>query len=176
MQYIKKLRLALDITQDEMALLLNTTKGQLAMVEIGQRSLPTEAMIRSAKMEMATLDSISATYTTQDEDLHTLENKGKTLNQFLKQQQYTLARLQIKMEKITAALDAAHLVGAVGKTLITEPIWPDNSLSADIWAILERKAQKKHRILSPKLCEIEMKIKFLQSGIEKLTQPVQDKG
>jgi len=63
MTAVKKIRLALGLTQPQLAEYLSITLGQLAMAETGQRFLPTKALLKLDVMEQCLAENTPATAT-----------------------------------------------------------------------------------------------------------------
>jgi transcriptional regulator with XRE-family HTH domain len=103
----------LGIKQDELAMLLNISKGQLAMFETGKRELPTSAMQQLAPMlkymHEESLKSSSAEILKSQE-----EQQKKVLEHLLKENKYFQTEVSKKLEmakrKYQANVSAIQLV------------------------------------------------------------------
>lgn len=113
----------LGLKQEELAVLLNISKGQLAMFETGKRELPTSAMLLLAPMlqfvQEESLKSGSAEMLKSQAVL-----KKKVLAQLLKENQYKQKLLERKLE-------------------IAENKYQANKTAIELMRFLEKEATKK---------------------------------
>ena len=84
----------LGLKQEELAVLLNISKGQLAMYETGKRELPTAAMVLLATMLRYVHDEKGSAEMLKSQT----EQKKKVLQQLLKENQYKQKLLEKKLE------------------------------------------------------------------------------
>jgi transcriptional regulator with XRE-family HTH domain len=87
----------LGIKQEELAMLLNISKGQLAMFETGKRDLPTAAMLLLAPMLAFIQEENLKSGSAEILKSH-IEQKKKVLEQLLKENQYKQKLLERKLE------------------------------------------------------------------------------
>lgn len=87
----------LGLKQEELALLLNISKGQLAMFETGKRELPTSAMLQLAPMLQFVHDESLKSGSAEVLKFQTAQKK-KVLAHLLKENQYKQKLLEKKLE------------------------------------------------------------------------------
>jgi transcriptional regulator with XRE-family HTH domain len=87
----------LGIKQEELAMLLNISKGQLAMYETGKRGLPTPALLLLAPMLQFIQEESLKSGSAEVLKFQTAQNK-KVLEHLLKENQYKQKLLERKLE------------------------------------------------------------------------------
>lgn len=87
----------LGLKQEELAVLLNISKGQLAMFETGKRELPTSAMLLLAPMLRFVQEESLKSGSAEVLKFQTAQKK-KVLAQLLKENQYKQKLLERKLE------------------------------------------------------------------------------
>lgn len=113
----------LGIKQEELAMLLNISKGQLAMFETGKRDLPTDAMVLLAPMMQFVQEESLKSGSAEVLKFQT-EQKKKVLGQLLKENQYKQKLLDRKLE-------------------IAEKKYQTNKTAIQLMQFLEKEATKK---------------------------------
>jgi DNA-binding transcriptional regulator YiaG len=121
MQKGKTVSKLLGLKQEELAMLLNISKGQLAMFETGKRGLPTSALLLLAPMlqfvQGESLKSGSAEVLKVQE-----EQKKKVLEQLLKENKYKQKLLERKLEMAENKYKANIAAMQLMQFLENEPI------------------------------------------------------
>lgn len=149
MEKRKQLRKELNLTQNDMSVVLKTTRSQLALFEKGLRELPTTALIRASQIEnfMATAKVPEAKDFPQIADWE--EEKEKFLEKALadcKHYQLTIIRKLPKMEEAyQATLKTLQLID-----YLKEQAHKEDALHQGAIFILEDKARKSLKKCGPK--------------------------
>lgn len=164
------LRNALNLTQEEMAMLLNTKRMQLALFELGLRELPSTALIKASKMVnfIATAKAPEAKDFPQIADWE--EEKEKFLAKALadcKHYQSTIIRKLTKMEEAyQATLKTLQLID-----YLKEQAHKEDALHPGAIFILEDKARKSLKKYGPKeLVKQQYQLLLLQKQEEWLNE------
>ncbi len=137
----------LGIKQEELAMLLNISKGQLAMFETGKRDLPVSAMLQLAPM-LQFLQGESLKSGSAEVLKVQAEQQKKVLEQLLKENQYKQKLLEKKLEiaenKYQSNVVAMQLMKYLEKeALATELTKATAGLEKKGWAVLTKyKIQK----------------------------------
>lgn len=164
------LRNTLNLTQEEMAMLLKTKRIQLALYELGLRELPTTALIRASQIGnfMATAKVPEAKDFPQIADWE--EEKEKFLAKALadcKHYQSTIIRKLPKMEEAyQATLKTLQLID-----YLKEQAHKEDALHHGAIFILEDKARKSLKKCGPKeLVKLQYQLLLLQKQEEWLNE------
>ncbi|MEO0046462.1 MAG: hypothetical protein RL705_1653 [Bacteroidota bacterium] len=164
------LRNELNLTQHEMSELLNITRSQLSLFELGLRELPTTALVRSSQISifMATTKAPEAKDFPQIADWE--EEKGKFLAKSLadcKHYQSGIIRKLPKMEEeYRATLNLLQLID-----YLKEQANKKDALHPGALLILEDKAKKSLEKCGPKeLIKQQYQLLLLQQQEERLKQ------
>lgn len=167
-----QLRKTLNLTQDEMVMLLNISRPQWAYYELGKRDLPEAALERLVIIEnlLASPEMINATDELQTEILQ--EQTNKILNDALKENKYqleTLERMITRMEsKNEASQKMLKLISLLATAEFKEP------LHESVLPILEKQAIKTLQINnSLDLLKLKIQLHPLQKQEELLNQLIE---
>ncbi len=143
------LRNELNLTQEEMAMLLNTKRTQLALFELGLRELPTTALVRSSQIEifMATAKAPEAKDFPQIADWEEAKEKflAKALEDCKHYQSGIIRKLPKMEEEYRATLKLLQLID-----YFKEQVDKDDALHPGASVTLEDKAMKSLERCGPK--------------------------
>lgn len=151
-------RKELNLTQEEMAILLKTNRTQLALYELDIRDLPTTALIRSSQIE----NFMATAKTPQTKDFPKLEEeKEKFLQKALKDCKYYQLGIIRKLPKMEEACQSAlkllQLIDYLKEQVNEEALHP-GAIS-----ILKEKVQKSLDKNGPnELMKLKLQLQLLQ--------------
>ena len=161
MAYPKELRNQLGIGQNVFATLIKCNIGQLAMAEIGKRSLPNISSQYLAALELAVAQTINNQPETQ------VNNKQTTtwLNRHIRTCEATKLRLLLQQDELQNKIQAAQTLLQVAKPLAGKAIFAAATNQGLQLQVLKRKAQEKLNGYQLKLMQVQISIAALQAQI-----------
>ncbi len=128
----------LGIKQEELAILLNISKGQLAMYETGKRELPTAALLLLAPMLQFLKEERLKSGSAEVLKFQTAQKK-KVLAQLLKENQYKQKLLERKLEIAVNKYQANKTAMELMRYIDNEATKKGDSLN-DLVKVIERRA------------------------------------
>lgn len=164
MQEIKKLRKALGLSQPELAELLETSTGVLAMAEIGKRSLNQNASDNFTSLQIA-VEKANSEFDTEQALLKG-RDATEILNKLIRSNSRLLTTYLDRQEKQLVLIKQKELLVAIGEQQQTAAILPEGSEALDFYNILKRKAQQQLIELNKEYIKLKLKIYGLQNEIE----------
>jgi transcriptional regulator with XRE-family HTH domain len=128
----------LGLKQEELAVLLNISKGQLAMYETGKRELPTAAMVVLATMLQVVQEESLKSGSAKVLKFQTAQKK-KVLAQLLKDNQYKQKLLEKKLEIAEKKFQSNKTAMELMRYIDNEATKKGDSLN-DLVKVIERRA------------------------------------
>lgn len=167
------LRNELNLTQHEMSELLNITRSQLSLFELGLRELPTTALVRSSQISifMATTKAPEAKDFPQIADWE--EEKAEFLQKALKDCIYYQMGCNRKLPKMEEACQSAlKLLQLIA--FLENPINEEVALHPGAIVILKKKAQKSLAKNGPnEVMKLKLQLQVLQQQEVLLNQLIE---
>jgi transcriptional regulator with XRE-family HTH domain len=160
MHRILQLRRKLGLSQSEFADLLNISKGNLAMSEIGKRKLNTNSALLLAKIEQE-LEN----YAPPEPEMNSREEKE--INTYARLCKARINRLEVELEKRKDEVEAKHRMLYLCQRLDESSFLPDEGYIYDRIALLKRQKSGQAKS-SKKISEtlIRIQIAGLQRELE----------
>lgn len=144
----ENIRNLLGITQEELAVLLNITRSQLSLFEIGKREIPTEAMTKLANMYLSINNNTSSSEKLSEVIKTQEEHKKQTLEALLKDNKYYQLVCAKKIEK-------------------AEKKYNNNMLRLQLVMHLEKEAKHQNIVKS---MELKTNSDIMKNGLAQLTK------